>query len=85
MDEAKRMAEIAAAQARHDERLLRYPNVVGTGIGYRQRNGEATDELCLVVMVSRKLERRELAAEDTLPRELDGLPLDVIETGAFVA
>ena len=84
MDEAKRWAEIAAAQARYDDLLLRYPNVVGTGIGYRQRDGRATGELCLVVMVSRKLPPEELDADSILPRQVDGLPIDVIESGAFV-
>ena len=84
MDDVKRATEIAAAQARYDERLLRYPNVVGTGIGYRQRGGRPRDELCLVVLVSQKLDRDEMAAEDILPRELDRIPIDVIETGAFL-
>ncbi|MDE2749073.1 MAG: hypothetical protein OXI34_08925 [Chloroflexota bacterium] len=83
MYKAERAAEIAAAQARYDEQLLRYPNVVGTGIGYRQRAGRPTDELCLVVMVSQKLKREELAPGTILPRALDGLPIDVIETGDF--
>ena len=42
------------------------------------------DELCLVVMVSKKMPRTELDADTILPRELDGVPIDVIETGAFV-
>jgi len=84
MDNTKRAAEIAAIQRRYDSRLMGLPNVVGTGIGYRQRDGQPTDELCLVAMVSRKLEQSELPAEAILPRELDGVPIDVIETGAFV-
>ena len=83
MDNRRRMAEIAAIQARYNDRLMRYPNVVGTGIGYRQRKEQPTDELCLVVMVSQKLERSELGAEAILPSQLEGTPIDVIETGAF--
>ena len=77
------MEEIAAIQARYNDSLMRYPNVVGTGIGHRQRKGQPTDELCLVVMVRQKLERSELGAEAILPSQLEGLPIDVIETGAF--
>ncbi len=84
MDSTQRRAEIAAIHERYDTCLMRFPNVVGTGIGYRRRNGQSTDELCLVVMVSRKLERTALPPEAILPRELDGAPIDVIETGAFV-
>jgi hypothetical protein len=83
MDKAKQGAKIAAAQARYDEQLLGFPNVVGTGIGYRRRNGQPTGELCLVVMVSQKLSPRELDADSILPRQVDGVPIDVIETGAF--
>ncbi len=84
MDTIQRTAEIAAIQRRYDAYLMGLPNVVGTGIGYRQRAGQPSDELCLVVMVSQKCERTELAAEAILPRELDGASIDVIETGAFV-
>ena len=83
MEDGKRFAEIAAIQARHDAELMRFPNVVGTGIGYRQRRSQPTDELCLVVMVSQKLAPGDLASESILPRELDGAPIDVIESGAF--
>ena len=83
MNNVERRAKIAAIQERHDARLMRFPNVVGTGIGYRLRKGQTTDELCLVVMVSQKLERSDLPAEDILPCELEGVPIDVVETGAF--
>lgn len=83
MFSTQRTAKIALIQEQHDARLMQFPNVVGTGIGYRQRNGNNTDELCLVVMVSQKLERSALPAEAILPRELEGAPVDVVETGAF--
>lgn len=83
MIRARRTAEIAAVQERHDARLMQFPNVVGTGIGYRQRKGQTTDEMCLVVLVSQKLKRSALPVQAILPRELDGVPVDVVETGAF--
>ena len=81
---ARRMAEIASVQERYDASLMRFPNVVGTGIGYRQRKGQASEELCLIVLVSQKLEQSDLPAQAILPRELEGVPVDVVETGAFV-
>ena len=84
MDTIQRAEEIAAIQRRYDACLMGLPNVVGTGIGYRQRAGQPTAELCLVVMVSQKREQTDLAAEAIVPRELDGMPIDVIESGAFV-
>ncbi len=61
------------------------PQVVGLGIGFRQRARRATDEICLIVMVNRKLPLSDLAAEDIVPRALEGAPVDVIETGPIRA
>ncbi|MCY3916703.1 MAG: hypothetical protein OXG49_11880 [Chloroflexi bacterium] len=83
MNNHERRAKIAAIQEQHGACLMRFPNVVGAGIGYRQRNGQITDELCLVVMVNQKRKRSDLPAEAILPRELEGAPVDVVETGAF--
>ncbi len=80
---ARQMAEIASVQKRYDASLMRFPNVVGTGIGYRQRKGQTVDELCLIVLVSQKLKRSDLPDDAVLPSELDGAPVDVVETGAF--
>ena len=84
MDIAKQTAAIAEAQAKYDDYLMGFPNVVGIGIGYRQRMNQPTAELCLVVLVSRKLAPENLPSEALLPRQLDGVPIDVVETGAFV-
>jgi hypothetical protein len=66
-------AGLAAVQARHEHELLRYPNVVGL----------ATGESGLLVLVSRKLPESELAPHERLPREIEGVPVDVVETGAI--
>jgi hypothetical protein len=66
-------AGLAAVQARHEQELLRYPNVVGL----------ATGESGLLVLVSRKLPESELAPDERLPREIEGVPVDVVETGAI--
>ena len=83
MDAEIKLADIAAVQKKYDDWLLRMPNVVGTGIGYRQRGGEGSDELCLVVMVRRKVPLEDLPKAAILPQEIDGIPLDVVETGGF--
>ncbi len=72
---------IAAVRARHEQELLRYPNVVGAAVGVRMRQGTPTGERCLVVYVERKLPRDQLAAGELLPTEVEGVPLDVVETG----
>jgi hypothetical protein len=85
MDNDKRMQEISDVQAQHIDELMAYPHVVGVGIGMRQKDGEFTDEMCLVVMVDEKLPVAQLANEDVLPNELDGVTIDVQETGSFTA
>jgi hypothetical protein len=85
MDNNKRMAEISEVQAKYVEELMLVPHVVGVGIGMRQRNGEYTDEMCLVVMVDEKMPIAQLDAESILPTELEGVGIDVQETGDFSA
>jgi len=74
-------AKIAEVQQRHEAQLLRYPNVVGVATGIRTRGGKPTGEPCLVVYVARKLPRKRLAAKDLLPSAIEGIPVDVVETG----
>ena len=66
-------------------RLMAMANVVGVGVGYRRQAGVQTDELALVVMVSRKVPHTLLLPEDLLPTEIDGVPVDVQEVGAIQA
>lgn len=70
---------------RHEADLLARPGVVGVGIGLRQRGGELTSEVCIVVMVQRKHPPEELNSEELLPRALDGVPVDVQEVGEIAA
>lgn len=77
-DEAR---EIAAVQSAHEQELLEKANVVGVGIGHKRVRGRDTGELCLTVFVSVKLPRKALREEDLVPGSLDGVPVDVSESG----
>lgn len=79
----EQMARLQEVKRRWEAELLRKANVVAVGIGYRQRGGRPTDELCLVVSVRRKVPLEELAPEDRIPPELDGVPVDVQEVGVL--
>ena len=83
MNDDERIKQVAAVQAKYNDKLMSCPNVVGTAIGLRQRRGKSTGEFCLVVMVAKKLPAENLPADSILPRELDGVAVDVLETGAF--
>jgi len=76
-------AHIIEVKARHEAELLRYPNVVGVSTGMRTRHGVPGDEPCLVVYVERKLPPDRLGAGEQLPSELEGVPVDVVESGRF--
>ena len=74
-------SDVAAVQARHERELLRYPNVVGVATGTPTRGGQPAGEPGLLVLVSRKLPASELGRDELLPREIEGVPVDVVETG----
>jgi len=74
-----------AVQEKYNDELMAKPHVVGTAVGMRKRQGHYTPEVAVVVMVSQKVPESELGPEEKLPKELDGVPVDVQETGAFEA
>ncbi|MBF4510600.1 MAG: hypothetical protein ISP10_09020, partial [Aeromicrobium sp.] len=60
-------------------------NVVATGIGYRWTGGEMTEDIAIVCSVTQKLPLSALGARDVVPREIDGVPTDVVATGPIRA
>ena len=70
---------------RHESELLRRPNVVAVGVGFRSRGGQPTSEVCLVVSVTHKIPAADLKRGDALPATLEGVPIDVVETGTIRA
>jgi hypothetical protein len=81
----KEVQQAIAVKARHEARLMQKANVVGVGVGFRERGGKLTDEVALVVNVIRKLPEDQLAPEDLIPTEIEGVPVDVHETGEIRA
>jgi hypothetical protein len=84
MDEATR-DKLTDIQARYAHSLMEKPNVVGVGIGLVKVNDEYTSEQGLIVMVTKKVPIEELAPEDVIPATIEGVRVDVQETGAFEA
>jgi hypothetical protein len=81
----EQMERLRAVKARHESELMRKANVVGVGIGFRRHAGEMTDEPSIVVSVTRKVPGWTLNPEDLIPRELDGVPVDVQAVGKLQA
>jgi hypothetical protein len=69
----------------HARELLRLRNVVAVGKGYKVSGGTQTNKPCIVVSVSRKLPLGALAAVDLVPKAIDGVVTDVVETGEIRA
>jgi hypothetical protein len=72
-------------KARYEASLLKKANVVAVGVGFRQRGGEVTYEVALVVSVTRKLPATQLPPQDVIPDRIEGIPVDVRETGTIRA
>jgi hypothetical protein len=81
MRDDERFSQISDVQARHAPALMQKPHVIGVGIGNKKVKGQATGDLALVVMVDEKLPLAQLAPDEVLPRELDGVPVDVQAMG----
>jgi hypothetical protein len=84
-DQEEIMQRVTTIQARYTETLMRKKYVVGVAAGLRKRSGQVTDEVCLVVMVEKKVPQDQLDAEDRIPEEIDGVHVDIQETGMFRA
>jgi hypothetical protein len=74
-----------AERTAHEETLLAKANVVGVGVGFRGVRVEATGEVTLVVMVTRKAPRSQLAPEDFIPDRIEDVPVDVQAVGELRA
>jgi hypothetical protein len=59
--------------------------VVGVGVGYKVTDSGLTDEPSVVVNVARKVHRNHLTSADLIPRHLEHVRTDVLETGQMRA
>lgn len=84
INQQEAIERIQKVKAAHEAELLAKANVVGVGIGFRQQKNERSDEVVLVVMVEKKVPRSQLAPEDIIPGQIDGVPVDVQESGRIV-
>ena len=76
---------LRAVKSAYEADLMRKANVVGVGIGLRQVGGKSTGEPAIVVSVTNKVSISQLAPSDVIPRELDGVLVDVQALGRLRA
>ncbi|HEX3131003.1 MAG TPA: hypothetical protein VH394_26955 [Thermoanaerobaculia bacterium] len=58
-------------------------NVVGVGIGEKTTQNRHTGVLAVKILVRLKYAENQVPMEHRLPRDWDGLPVDVVQTGTF--
>jgi hypothetical protein len=78
-------AEIAFIKGKHTESILDRDNVVGLGVGFKVHRGKQTDEMCVVVLVTKKLPFQALDPAAIVPKSLDGVKTDIVEVGEIKA
>src|SRR3989440_6285221 len=77
--------DVRAAKVAHEGAIFARANVVGVALGNKMIHGQDTNERCIVVFVERKRPEDELRRHDVVPKEIDGVLTDVVETGRFTA
>lgn len=88
MNQEARQAAVKQAQAvlaTHQDDLMAKANVVGVGVGFMHRGGQRTNEVGMVVMVDQKKDWSQLAEVDRIPKEIEGVPVDVQAVGEIWA
>ena len=85
IDRQQAIEKAQAVKNAHEAELMSMPNVVGVGIGFRHKGSVRTDEVAVVVMVTKKLSPSLVAPDDVIPTIIDGVPVDVQEVGTIRA
>jgi hypothetical protein len=78
MKEVMQMS-IEAMKIKHEEQLMRLPNVTGVGIG--EKEGKAV----IKVFVTHKVPESALRPQEIVPKSLEGYETDVEEIGVVTA
>jgi len=79
------MAEIQKVLKDQLGYLMTRKHVVGTGIGFKRKNGKLTGEIAIVCNVALKVDASMLSFEDVIPKEIEGYVTDVRQTGVIRA
>ena len=79
------MEEVRRVKERREAELMKKAGVTGCAIGYKQVNGERTDELGIVCYVTEKKPEGKLRKRDIIPKEIEGIPTDVVASGEIRA
>ncbi|MCU0496366.1 MAG: S1 family peptidase [Anaerolineae bacterium] len=73
------------AQAANEAQLLAKQNVIGVAVGYKESGGVVTDELAVIALVEEKKPVAQLAPDELVPKQVNGVRTDVYEVGKLRA
>jgi len=76
---------IRAAKEKFERILMGKANVIGVGVGKKVVAGEQTEDPAVIVFVEKKLPEPQLRKKDIVPKTLDQVKTDVVETGRLKA
>ncbi len=79
-EDIEHTARVGEALDRHEDELLRLPNVAGVGASLKEKEGKPTGKISLTVFVEEKKPAGRLK-DSTVPAVLDGIETDVVEVG----
>lgn len=65
---------------RHEQEFKAYQGVHYVDVGYKFEDGKPTDELAIRVHVGEKQPESELESSQVLPRDIENVPVDVIQS-----
>ncbi len=77
--------EVKRVREKYEASLMKREGVVGCAVGYKRVGGKKTDELCIVCYVIEKKPEGKLRKQDIIPKRIEGIPTDIIETGEIRA
>jgi hypothetical protein len=83
--DSTQMAQVARVRREVTPDFMARRNVVACGVGYKIKGEQQTDIPSVVVSVTRKEPPENLSPEDLIPKTVNEIPTDVIETGTIVA
>lgn len=75
------MKNIYQVLQKNRKKILDMDNVVGVGIGYKEKGGRTTGEESVVVFVKKKIKKGDLRSHEVIPEKIENTKTDVIEIG----
>jgi hypothetical protein len=62
------------------KKLIKFKGIRDVAVGYKYQDGKMTNELSIIAYVFNKYNINDIEQEQILPKEIEGLPIDVIES-----